>query len=435
VASPLRCEQGRLTDTIFAVSSGRPPAAIAVIRVSGPQAFAAAEALAGPLPAARTATLRNLRRNGASLDSALLLCFPGPRSATGEDLVELHCHGGRAVIAAVEDALAMQPGLRRAEPGEYTRRALANGRIDLMQAEGLADLLQAETEAQRLSALAATEGRLSARTAAWLNTITMLSARVEAMLDYADSDDVEDDAEMLAGIADDMMALRREIERALEAPSVERLRDGVRIVICGPPNAGKSTLLNLLAERDAAIVSPVAGTTRDRVEASVLRAGLPLVLIDTAGLTETDDPIEAIGVERARSAMSAADLLVWLGDDRPPRGAVWVHARSDLPGRQAAPHHADVVVSANDPGSIARLWDLLSTRAGERLGTGDMPAMRETQRDACAKAAEHLDVGTSNALLIAEGLAGARRMLSRMLGLDASEVMLDALFSRFCLGK
>ena len=436
MAAAVRSGQAQLNDTIFAVSSGRPPAAIAVIRVSGPRAFAAVEALAGPLPPARTASLRTLRHDGRILDQALVLAFPGPGSATGENLAELHCHGGRAVIAGVEAALATQPGMRHAEAGEFTRRALANGCIDLMQAEGLADLLEAETESQRVAAIAAAEGRLSTRTRAWLDQVALLSARVEALLDYADEDDVPEDPAAVAAISEDMAKLADEIRATLAAPSVERLRNGVRIVIAGPPNAGKSTLLNLLAERDAAIVSPLAGTTRDRIEAPVIRNGLPLLLVDTAGITGTQDMVEAIGVERAKASVADADLLLWLGDELPPRSdAIWVHARSDVPARSKLPSGCDIAISALDPGSVQALWNLVARCAALLCATSEeMPAMREHQRSACREAAGALTAST-DPLLMADGLGHARRVLARLLGLDATELMLDALFSRFCVGK
>lgn len=436
MAPAVRREQAQLTDTIFAVSSGRPPAAIAVLRISGPQAFATVAALAGSVPPARRASLRALRHQGMLLDTALVLTFPGPRSATGEQLAELHCHGGRAVVAAVEDALASMAGLRRAHPGEFTRRALANGRIDLMEAEGLADLLQAETEAQRIAAIAAAEGQLSKRTRAWLDRIADLSARAEALIDYADEDDVSADDAPVQAIAVDVARLRQDIEAALASPSVERLRDGVRVVIAGPPNAGKSTLLNLLAERDAAIVSPIAGTTRDRVEASVIQGGVPLLLVDTAGLTATSDVVEAIGVERAHAAIAGADILVWMGDDPPPRpDALWVHARADLRERQVMPRGPELAFSVNDSAALSRLRSELERRAAALLMTHEAaPAMREHQRRLCEEAASALSSG-KDLLLVADGLAHARRRLAALLGLDATELMLDALFSRFCLGK
>ena len=366
-----------------------------------------------------------------------MLCFPGPASATGEDIVEFHCHGGRAVVAAVEAVLATQPGLRRAEAGEFTRRALTNGRIDLLEAEGLADLLEAETEAQRTAAIAAVGGSFSTRTRLWLNDVAALSAQVEVLLDYADDDDAGAEAAALSSVLAEMDKQRGEIEVALAAPSVERLRDGVRVVIAGPPNSGKSTLLNLLSERDAAIVSPVSGTTRDRIEAPVTRNGLAIVLIDTAGLTTTSDIIEAIGVSRAEAAIEEADVLVWLGDDVPPRDdAIRVHARSDLPDRAVIPVEAQVAIAAGDAASVARLWAIIARRSGALLGHADgPPAMRERQRSACKRAADALRIHTSDAVLIAEALALARRSLAELLGVDATAAMLDALFGRFCLGK
>lgn len=277
--------------TIFALSSGAAPAGIGVIRVSGPNAMTAVAALAGPLPPPREARVRALRdAGGALLDRALVLVFPGPATATGEDLVELHCHGGRAVIAAVLRSLGEQPGLRQAVGGEFTRRALANGRIDLAEAAGLADLLSADTERQRVAALAAAEGVVSQRVRGWLDRLAMLSAMVEAQLDFADEDDVDDDAAAMAAVVEGQRALAAELAAVLANPPVERLRDGISVILAGPPNAGKSTLINLLSQRELAIVSPIAGTTRDRIEATVVRDGLVYVLTDTAGLTESDDP-------------------------------------------------------------------------------------------------------------------------------------------------
>ncbi|MBW8841413.1 MAG: tRNA uridine-5-carboxymethylaminomethyl(34) synthesis GTPase MnmE, partial [Sphingomonadales bacterium] len=352
--------------TIFAPSSGLPPAAIAVIRISGPQAFAAARALlAGDLPVPREARLRTLRDpvSGDHLDSALVLVFPAPKTATGEDLVELHVHGGRAVIAAVEEALARQPGLRRAEPGEFTRRALTNGRIDLAEAEGLGDLLSAETELQRRAALAMAEGTLSRQIANWRAALLGLAARLEGSLDFSDEADV--DAVLLDGIRSDARAAASEIAAALSAPAVDRLRDGIRVVLAGPPNSGKSTLLNALARREAAIVSPIAGTTRDRIEVPVSRAGIPFVLTDTAGLRESaSDAIEAIGIDRAGQAIAGADLVLWLGDEAPPQDRMlWLHARADVAGRASKPADALLAVSAETGAGVEQLWELLVSRS------------------------------------------------------------------------
>lgn len=423
-------------DTIVALSSGRPPAAIAVIRVSGPEAPSAATALAGTLPEPRRAALRALRDgDGALLDRALVLIFPGPGSATGEDLVELHCHGGRAVVAAVEAALLARPHVRRAEPGEFTRRALLNGRIDLAEAEGLADLLEAETEGQRRAALAASEGQVSRAVRGWLDRVLALAAVVEASLEFAEEGDVARETDLLDRARQEAAALRAEIGAALAAPPVERLYDGVRVVIGGPPNSGKSTLLNLLAARDAAIVSPISGTTRDRIEAPVQRGGSAFLLTDTAGLTVADDPVERIGVARAEDAIAAADLLLWLGDDRPPRpDAIWVHARADLPGRDAPPAGRHIAIRQDRLETIAQLWDLIARRSASLLPGGDALPLKARQREACGRSVEQLSLD-ADPVLAAEQLRSAAGALAGVLGLNAPEAMLDALFGRFCIGK
>jgi tRNA modification GTPase len=374
---------------------------------------------------------------GRVLDSALVLCFPAPATATGEDLVELHCHGGRAVVAAVQTALGTCVGLRPALPGEFTRRALTNGRIDLLEAEGLADLLEAETEQQRRAAMGAVEGRVSRMVTGWLDAIAALSARVEAALDYAEEDDVARDRDLATQVTREMGVLAEEIDSVLAAPSVERLRDGVRVVIAGPPNAGKSTLLNRLSQRDAAIVSSISGTTRDRIEAPVSRAGLPFVLVDTAGLTDTGDTIEAIGVARAVEAAAAADILLWLGDDPPPRtDALWLHARADLPERAVMPDGPEIAIYGHDPASVEAVWHEIGRRAAEVMAyDGNGFIMRDRQRGLCQVAADALRSPSRDPLLRAEALAQGRRALAEVLGLDHTEAMLDALFSRFCLGK
>lgn len=425
-------------DTIVALSSGRPPAAIAVLRVSGPKALVVAEALSGTgkLPSPRQASLRPLRdRTGALLDRALVIAFPGPNSATGEDLVEIHCHGGRAVVAAVTAAMMETGNAREAEPGEFTRRALANGRIDLAQAEGLADLLEAETEGQRRAALLASEGRISSAIHGWLATIADLSARVEATLDYAEEGDVGIEAALIASVRDDAAALRQTLLSVLAAPPVERLRDGIRVVIGGPPNSGKSTLLNLLSERDAAIVSPHAGTTRDRIEAPVRRGDLAYLLIDTAGLADATDPVERIGVGRAEEAIAAADLLLWLAETPPPRDdALWIHARSDLPGRAELPAPRDISISQFDAASIDALWASIDARTRALLPSPDDLPLKARQRAVCANVAQELEL-ERDSLIAAEQLRTAARSLGTVLGVDATEATLEALFSRFCLGK
>ena len=421
--------------TIVAVSSGRPPAAIAIIRLSGPQALAAARAIAGPLPDPRHAQVRRLRDdNGATLDRALVLVFPGPRSATGEDLVEFHCHGGRAVVDAVERALLMHAEVRRAEPGEFTRRALMHGRIDLAEAQGLADLLTAETERQRIAAIGAAEGRISSVVRAWMDRLSAIAARVEALLDFSDEDDVggEDVAtEDLAQIRRDIAALADEMAVVIAAPPVERLRDGLRVVLAGPPNAGKSTLINLLSEREVAIVTPIAGTTRDRIDAPVTRSGIPFVLTDTAGLTVTDDAVERIGVARAQEAIATADILVWLDEAPPPREAIWLLAKAD----QQMGSAARLPVSRDDPATIETLWERIVDRAVRLIPREDQLSFDRVQRDAANVAMAALIDVADDLLVIAEQLRLASRSLGMILGVDATEAMLDALFGKFCIGK
>lgn len=430
-------------DTIFAVSSGQPPAAIALLRVSGPRALAVAEALAGTLPPQRRAGVRALRdpADGTLLDRALVLWFARPRTATGEDLVELHLHGGRAVVQAVETCLARQPGLRRAEAGEFTRRALANGRLDLSEAEGLGDLLMAETEAQRRAALANAEGAVRRRVEAWQAELLMLAARVEAMLDHADEDDVADDTGALESVRSGCAALSRELGTVLAAPPVERLRDGIRVVLAGPPNSGKSTLLNALADREAAIVSPIAGTTRDRVEAAVVRNGLAWLLTDTAGLAETtDDPIERIGIARAKEAMHSADLLLWLADTPPPEiegvTTLALHPRADAAGRGAVPSDR-LGLSVAQGWGIAELWAAMEQSAQALLPRADALTLNLRQRDLIGDAADALNLAAAqqDPLLVAEELRRARQAFDRVTGRADVEGVLDALFGKFCIGK
>jgi tRNA modification GTPase len=426
-------------DTIFAVSSGAPPAAIAVLRISGDAAFAAVQQLAGDVPAPRRAALRTLHdAAGEPLDQALVLCFPGPRSATGEDLAELHLHGGRAVVRAVEAALAQLPELRPAEAGEFTRRALLHGRLDLSEAEGLGDLLMAETEAQRRAAIRSAGGAVRRHAEDWTNRLLGLAARIEAELDHGDEDDVAG-ADPLPALRSGAAALGSDIAAIAARPPVERLRDGLRVALGGPPNAGKSTLFNALAERDAAIVSPIAGTTRDRIEVPVVREGIAWLLIDTAGLAEnTDDPIEAIGVARARDALSEADLLLWLGDDSPPphAGALWVHARADAEGRTPA-QPGQLVVSVREGRGVDALWQRMAAVASDLLPPPDLVALNARQRGWCVAAADALARASllDDPLLFAEELRAARRALDAITGRAGVEDVLDALFGKFCIGK
>lgn len=424
-------------DTIYALSSGSPPAAIAVVRISGPRARGALEALAGRRPEPRRASLAALRRPGSGelLDRALVLLFPGPDTATGEDLVELHLHGGRAVVRSVLDALAGLEGLRAAEPGEFTRRAFDNGRIDLSEAEGLADLLSAETEGQRRSALAMAGGALSRQVEAWRQRLLALAAQLEAALDFSDEGEVGED--LSPGWAEDLSGFTAELEAMLARPPAERLREGVRLVIAGPPNAGKSSLLNVLAGREAAITSEIAGTTRDLVEAPTAIGGTPFLLVDTAGLRDSEDAIETIGVERARQSLGAADLVLWLGapEDCPElERAIIVHPKSDLAAAQPG---ADVAVSARTGAGISDLLALLARRAGELLPKEGEVAINARHRAAIAEALAALRAARDedDLLLAAEALRQARLALDRVTGRAGTEEMLDALFGRFCVGK
>ena len=420
----------QLSDTIYALSSGAPPAAVAVVRISGPRAHAALEALAGRLPEPRVAKLARLRERGEVIDNALVLRFDGPASETGEDVAELQLHGGRSVVAATLAALGRIEGLRPAEAGEFTRRAFEHGRIDFAQAEGLADLIEAETEAQRRAALALAGGALSRQVESWQARLLGLSARIEAALDFSDEGDVAPD-----DIAAPLAELIAELDVYLARPPAERLRDGVRIVIAGPPNAGKSTLLNALAGRDAAIVAAVAGTTRDVIEAPVAFEGLPFLLVDTAGLRDDADAIEAIGVERARAQIEAADLVLWLGEPADkPEGALAVHAKADLGG---AADGADLAVSAKTGEGMSELFRKLIQHSAPLLRSPDSIAPNARQRAALAEAvvAAREGAAASDPLIAAEALRRARVALDRITGRAGVEDMLDALFGRFCIGK
>ena len=420
-----------LSDTIYALSSGAPPAAIAVVRISGPGADAAVRALAGSLPEPRRATLATLRGDGEVLDKALIIRFPGPQSATGEDVAELHLHGGRSVVAAVRAALGAMAGLREAEAGEFTRRAFENGRIDLTEAEGLADLLEAETESQRRAALALAGGALSRQVETWQAQILALAAEVEAALDFSDEDDV---VPLAADFPARLEAFRDALASWLARPPAERLRDGVRIVIAGPPNAGKSSLLNALAGRDAAITAAAAGTTRDLVEAPVAIAGAPFLLVDTAGLRESADEIETIGVARARAAIAAADIVLWLGApaDAPER-AVLVHAKADL---APAPADADIAVSAKTGLGVESLARLLIQHSASLLAAEGEVALNRRHRAALQQTLAALgDPDFDDLLILAEALRQARSALDRLSGRAGVEDMLDSLFGRFCIGK
>ena len=423
-------------DTIFALSSGAPPAGIGVIRVTGPEARQALQAIAGRVPSSRRAMRASFRdAEGTLLDDGLALFFPGPASVTGEDLAEFHCHGGRAVIAAVEATLAALPGFRRAQPGEFTRRAFINGRIDLAEAEGLGDLLAAETEIQRRSAMAMAGGVLSNKVAGWREALLGLSAQVEAVLDFSDEDDV---ASLPTDFTDRVASLLGELEIALAAPHAEMLREGFRVALAGPPNAGKSTLFNALVESEAAITAEIAGTTRDVLVRPVALGGVPFSFVDMAGLREPgDDRVEAIGIARAWGELDLADLILWLGaEGAGPVGAWEVDAQCDRTEhiRKNAPRHLLSAVTGAGMDNLRRA--LIDHARGAMPGPGTV-ALNERQRNLLSSAVDALaGAATSrDPLLVAENLRLSRVAFDNLLGNTSTEDVLDAVFGRFCIGK
>jgi tRNA modification GTPase len=436
-----------MTDTIFALASGTGRAAIAVLRLTGASTGAVVQALAGRLPPPRHASLRRLRdAMGEVLDEALVLWFPGPGSYTGEDSAELHLHGGPAVLAGVSAAL-LAAGARPAEPGEFTRRAFLNGRMDLTAAEGVADLIEAETAAQRRQALRQAGGALAARYAGWAERLTRLLAHQEAAIEFAEDglpNDLED--RMRAGAA----ALAAEISAHLDdGGRGERLRDGVWVAIVGAPNVGKSSLLNALAGREAAIVSAVAGTTRDVVEVRLELAGVPVWLADTAGLREAADEIEAEGMRRARRRAAEADLVVavFAADRAPDTATLGLLA----PGVLVLANKVDVAAAPTGIGGAAPLGVSARTGAGldalrsaleaavaARAGQGgEAPLTRPRHRAALQEAAVWLAEAQAAPLpeLAAEALRAALRALGRLTGRVGVEDVLDVVFGDFCIGK
>jgi tRNA modification GTPase len=423
-------------DTIFSLSSGSPPAGIAIVRVSGPAAGDTVERLCGKLPQPRRAVARYLRNSdGTVLDHAMVLFLPGPDNSTGEDTAEFHLHGGRAVIAAVEAALASMEGLRRAEAGEFTRRAFINGKLDLAESEGLADLLEAETELQRRSAMAMLGGSLSREVEAWRDNVLMLSAQVEAVLDFSDE---EDAAALPLSFANGLEKLKAELANWLDRPKATALKEGFRVVLAGPPNSGKSTLFNALVEDEAAITAPTAGTTRDILQRSCAISGIPFSFFDTAGLREhSEDAIEMIGIERARGALDLADLVLWLGNENEGPAASWdIETKTDVVGadRKVAP---DIRISAKTGEGLDQLRNRLIARARESLPVAGQAALSDRQYRLLADALASLSgiEPDGDLLLIGESLRSTRATFDQLIGRSSTEDMLDALFGRFCIGK
>ncbi len=437
-----------MTDTIFALATGPGRSAVAVIRLSGPAAGAALEAVTGLVPTPRQASYARFRdpETDETLDRGLALWFPGPASATGEDCAELHVHGGRAVIEAMLSALGRRDGLRGAEPGEFARRAFINGKMDLSQAEGLADLIDAQTAFQRRQALRLSGGALRRRVEGWRAALIDAGALLAAELDFSDEGDVDSfSPRALEGALRPVIAQLDDVLRG--APASERLRDGFLVLILGPPNAGKSTLLNALARRDIAIVSQFPGTTRDMIEVELDISGLPVTLVDTAGLRDTDDAIERMGVTRARARALDADLLLWLSeggaepapDISTDAEILLIATKTDevAPRLEVGAHR--LAVSARTGLGLDRLCEEIATRGRAMLGDGGSALVgRERHRQAIGAARQHLDFALRNGApleLRAEDIRLAGRALERIVGAIDVETLLEAIFSRFCIGK
>ena len=445
-----------MNDTVFAPATAPGRAAVAVVRLSGPRSGEALSALAGRRPPPRRAVVRKLRDSaGRVLDEALILWMPNPASYTGEDSAELHLHGGPAVVAGVLEALA-DLGLRLAEPGEFTRRAFENGRLDLAQAEGVADLIEAETEAQRRQALDQLDGALGRAREAWRSDLVEALALFEAAVDFPDEDLPEDVAARARPAIERLLSA---LQSALEGVErAERVRDGYAIALTGAPNAGKSTLLNALSRREAAIVTPTPGTTRDVIEVTLQLAGYKVILADTAGLRDTLDEVEAEGVRRARRRAEAADLRLWVvdgaGDEASPApdvlrsGDLCLVAKADLPVGDAAaralaeaaslglePHR----LSAHRSEDIAALEAVLSRHVIAALGSAEPPSATRLRHAALlAEAVQRLESAlalSAEPELAAEDVRLAARALDRITGKIGPEDVLDRIFSTFCIGK
>lgn len=436
------------TDTIIAIASGQGRAAIAVLRVSGPGTRDLVTALAGTLPEPRQATLRRLTdpATGSLLDRGLVIWFPGPASFTGEDMAELHIHGGRAVIQNVVNASLTRGAVRLAEPGEFAARAFENGKLDLSAVEGLADLINAETAAQAKQALTQAEGSLRDRAAAWRERILRAQALAEASIDFSDEEDVAEDA--MAQAKAEAATLLRELSSELQKRSGERLREGFRIVIAGPPNAGKSSLLNAIAARDVAIVSAEAGTTRDLVEVHLDLDGLPIILTDTAGLREGGGEIESEGMRRALARASDADLVLWLIDATDPKGEppADLQCRAPLPVLNKTDQVAGggsidaLAISAKTGSGIGALLDEIKRRAADNLEEGGEPpaitrARHRVEIEAAVAALQRFVDEAGEAEFAAEELRVAARHIGRLTGHIDVEEILGAIFGEFCIGK
>jgi tRNA modification GTPase len=443
-------------DTIYALSSGRLPAAIAVVRMSGPRARIGLETLAGKLPEPRRAAYAAIKnpQTGDRIDDAIAIWIPGPKSETGEDMAEIHLHGGRALVAAVFQVLANIDGFRPAEAGEFTRRSLLNGKIDLTGVEALGDLIAAETEAQRRQAMHQFRGALAKKADGWRERLLDALALMEASIDFSDEGDVPQNLQATSGSV--VREILSEMEEALaSAHRGEKLREGFVVAITGPANAGKSTLLNTLAKRDVAIVTDIPGTTRDQIEVSLDLNGVPVVLVDTAGIRATTDPIEAEGIRRALARAHEADLVLWLVDAEdhyppapPPRGArvITLRTKADrlATGAQTdAPKLSTEIanafsISAHTGEGMDRLIETLAAEASKLAGE---PALvtHARQRHWVSDAIGHLRLAIGahgkSEELIAEDIRQAAQAMGRITGRVEVEEVLDRIFKNFCIGK
>lgn len=447
------------SDTIVALATAPGRSAVAVLRVSGTRTRDIIAQLCKSPPLPRQAALRTLRdTQGEVLDQALVIYFAAPASFTGEDVAEFHLHGGQAVITAVLRAILDSGLCRLADAGEFSRRAFLNGKFDLTEAEGIADLIDAETEAQRRQAIRQLEGVLAGAVESWRDRLIGAMALIEASLDFADEGDVPDG--LMEDAAAEAKAVRAEIDAALsDGRAGERMRDGYTVAIIGPPNAGKSTLVNRIAGRDVAIVSPIAGTTRDVIEVRCDLGGLPVVFIDTAGLRETNDPVEREGVDRARTRAAAADLILELHASDMPSSSddpysltpsakdvdvIQVQTKADLrhfnAGRFDMGNDSAFVISAVSGDGIDRLLSEVKQRIALRTSQSAL-ITRERHRRALVDAASHLvrvDEGMmrdQEPELVAEDMRLALRSLGKITGRVDVEDILDRLFSGFCIGK
>jgi tRNA modification GTPase len=436
--------------TIFALSSASGRAGVAVIRISGPAAQDILEKMVAPRPKPRSVVYRTIQhpRTGEALDRAVVLWFAAPNSETGEDVVEFQVHGSRAVVAAILSALGGIPGCRLAEPGEFARRAFENGKIDLAEVEGLADLIDAETDAQRRQALAQASGALSKLYEGWRSRLIEIAALTEAAIDFSDEGDVS--AASFGEARKRAEILHKEIVAHLDdGHRGEILRDGFRVALLGAPNAGKSSLLNALARRDAAIVSAEAGTTRDVVEVRLDLAGLPVIVSDTAGIREASSEIEREGIRRSMAAARDADLVLWLAEKPesiPPLGfsretSLVIRSKTDLPHEsQSEPEFGDLAISAKTGAGLDRLIEEIAERARQAVGSQTDPALTQARhRQALESALADVQAflsGSGDAIeLRAEDLRRAAQALGRITGRVDVEDVLDQIFSRFCIGK